>query len=372
MKKAQVAIIGFIMTIVLFVIVISLFYSQFTSLFMDKSEYPDIRGDSEHVSNLLLTEGYPTDWESETVKKIGLLDGDIISLRKLENFSRILYPQTKLLLGVKYDYMFFLERNDSSKIMVPNVHRDFLGWNGDVLSYPGNGGRPFEYFFDKISERAEHIARNEKFVKIDEGIQGISYGKLVVYTWSAIEDFVFNVTQCNNGINDDPGEDPEIDIDDPGCLDLDDINESNPFYNISCRVANSSCHANETEIIQFYGDSDEHHAALVGMGNTDRVCCWYVNYIDLTTDVGCGVSDGYDILVGLDKQENAHIQNSTYSSYSNRTCIRGPVKDIECQFDNSPSCPLETECLFSMDGSTNAHIGRCSYYDTNVCCQIII
>ena len=153
MKKGQVVVIGFILAIVLFIIVISLFYSQFTALFMDDSKYPDIRGDSEHVSNLLLTEGFPTDWKAETVKKVGLLDGDIISLAKLGNFSKIEYYKSKLLLGVKYDYMFFLERNDSTKVVIPNVYKDFLGWNGDVKTYEGNGAGLLISFLKGLNQK---------------------------------------------------------------------------------------------------------------------------------------------------------------------------------------------------------------------------
>ena len=381
MKKGQVVVIGFILTVVLFILVISLFYSQFNSIFADESDYPDIKGDSEHVSNLLLTEGYPPDWETDTVMKLGILDGDVISLRKLENFSKIPYYRSKLLLGVKYDYMFLLERTDSSVIMIPNVNRDFLGWNGDVQSYPGNGGRPFEFFFDAITSKAEHIARNEKFVEIDEGIGEYTYGKLIVYTWDAVNDLMFNETQCNNGIDDDG--DGYVDLDDPGCLDLNDDNETDPPLNLSCDFKSTNCDTNETEIIEFYGagsffpfpGNDIYHAALSGSGYSNKVCCYYGPFIEVSTEPDCGGADGYEVLVRLDKEVNAHVQDNSYSDYANKTCIRGTVQPIDCTYEFNPLSDVcldtDRECLFSMSDSTNAHIGDCLKFDIKVCCKFV-
>jgi hypothetical protein len=114
MKKGQVAVIGFIVVIVLLVVMISLFYNQFLSIFSKESIYNDVKKDSEHVASVLVSEGYPANWDIGTVKKVGILEGDTISLVKLEKFSHIDYQKTKLLLGITYDYMFFIE-NESKK-----------------------------------------------------------------------------------------------------------------------------------------------------------------------------------------------------------------------------------------------------------------
>ncbi len=67
------------------------------------------------ISNSILSEGYPENWEEFNVIKIGVLDEDgKIDEEKLErfyNFVQTDYPQTKNLFNTRYDYYFFLSEN---------------------------------------------------------------------------------------------------------------------------------------------------------------------------------------------------------------------------------------------------------------------
>jgi hypothetical protein len=59
MKKSQVAIIGFSLTLFLLVVVLILFYPQLSSLFAESYEFKDLRADAQNIVNVLYSEGTP-------------------------------------------------------------------------------------------------------------------------------------------------------------------------------------------------------------------------------------------------------------------------------------------------------------------------
>jgi hypothetical protein len=72
--------------------------------------------DGKIVSNTILTDGYPKDWNTTNVIKIGIISNDKINNTKLENFYNLTktdsaYENTKLIFDTKYDYYFFLDGN---------------------------------------------------------------------------------------------------------------------------------------------------------------------------------------------------------------------------------------------------------------------
>jgi len=67
-----------------------------------------------HITNLILSEGYPTNWNSENVVEIGILTNEKINETKLERFYNLTqeeYSKTRIKFNTKYDYYFFLDRN---------------------------------------------------------------------------------------------------------------------------------------------------------------------------------------------------------------------------------------------------------------------
>jgi hypothetical protein len=70
--------------------------------------------DGNMISNVILSEGYPADWNSSSVVKIGILSEGKINETKLERFYSLAlenYSETKPLFNTKYDYFFFLDEN---------------------------------------------------------------------------------------------------------------------------------------------------------------------------------------------------------------------------------------------------------------------
>jgi len=68
----------------------------------------------EVLADYILSEGYPENWNSTNVEKIGILNGNKINETKLENFyalSKSDYLKTRSLLKTRYHYWFFLSES---------------------------------------------------------------------------------------------------------------------------------------------------------------------------------------------------------------------------------------------------------------------
>lgn len=68
------------------------------------------------IADDILSEGYPTNWDSDDVRTLGLTTDNEINQTKLENLYQIIYMQgnytkTKNLFNTQYDYYFFLDQN---------------------------------------------------------------------------------------------------------------------------------------------------------------------------------------------------------------------------------------------------------------------
>lgn len=68
------------------------------------------------ISNILLSEGYPEDWNSTNVIEMGILTDKKINKTKLEKFYNLTqtesgYAKTKSLFNTAHDYYFFLEED---------------------------------------------------------------------------------------------------------------------------------------------------------------------------------------------------------------------------------------------------------------------
>lgn len=85
--------------------------------------------DGNILADSLLSNGYPEDWNSETVQKIGITNNNKINETKLEKFYNLAnsdYTQTKQLFNTKYDYYFFL----SEIITLPEGDVQGIGKSG--------------------------------------------------------------------------------------------------------------------------------------------------------------------------------------------------------------------------------------------------
>ncbi len=113
-KKAQAGGIDLMIAMIIFSIgiIVFLIYSVNYSKNL-KENYETLAYEGKIVSNIILSEGYPTEWNSENVVRIGILTENKIDQRKLEEFYNLVqtnYTRTKRLLNTRYDYYFLVNR----------------------------------------------------------------------------------------------------------------------------------------------------------------------------------------------------------------------------------------------------------------------
>jgi hypothetical protein len=119
-KKAQVWYTDFMLGILIFVIVIFIYYGYAHSINQNPGDITsDLIMEAKSISNSLVTQGSPSDWNQSRVDVIGLTNGDQrLMQEKLDMFANMTYYQTKTKLRTPYDYYFYLEDINGSVIQI--------------------------------------------------------------------------------------------------------------------------------------------------------------------------------------------------------------------------------------------------------------
>jgi hypothetical protein len=118
MARAQVYYIEFIIAIFFFTLMLGLFVNSVISA-QDDSGLGPLTTEARAVSEHLMSEGVPGDWNLSNVQKIGLTDGKSrINETKLQMFSNMSYSQTRSALNIGSEYYFYLEDRNSSRILI--------------------------------------------------------------------------------------------------------------------------------------------------------------------------------------------------------------------------------------------------------------
>ena len=127
-KKAQVWYIDFMVGIMIFIIVIVIYFEYINNLSeREENIVDDLIINSKAISNSLVSEGYPSDWNSTNVVRIGITDNNQrINKTKLERYINMSYIDTKTKFRTPYNYYIFLEYKNGSKIQLNNS--DYYGY----------------------------------------------------------------------------------------------------------------------------------------------------------------------------------------------------------------------------------------------------
>ncbi|MFC1648092.1 hypothetical protein ACFL1B_01400 [Nanoarchaeota archaeon] len=114
-RKGQGWVLDFVGSILIFIIAITLAVKIITSVYV--SEFDDVRQSSIMVSEHLLNQGYPYEWNPDNVIRVGLTTSkNRLNKAKLENFKRLNYNVTKRSFGTRYDYTFYFENKNGDYI----------------------------------------------------------------------------------------------------------------------------------------------------------------------------------------------------------------------------------------------------------------
>jgi len=123
-KKGLVWTTDFIIGMMLFILIV------FVALRIVFSMYPSedhiiVYRDAVHLSDRLLSEGYPPDWNTTNVILPGIAENNRINATKLSRFKNLDYYHAKTLMHMTSDYIFFI-RNSTDII---NISQCVYGYN---------------------------------------------------------------------------------------------------------------------------------------------------------------------------------------------------------------------------------------------------
>jgi hypothetical protein len=108
MKRAQAWIFEYIISFLIFLGALFVAISVLSGS-SDASNYVSLKGEANHISGLLLSEGLPKEWGYDNVQAIGVLSGDRVDAYKVEEFQKLSYSSMKSLLGVTNEFVFYFE-----------------------------------------------------------------------------------------------------------------------------------------------------------------------------------------------------------------------------------------------------------------------
>lgn len=117
MARAQIWGMDLIAAVMIFSVALSFFYFYAINdrdLPLEKLE--TLTQEGILLTDMLLSEGYPTNWDESNVIEIGILSNGIVNETKLERFYNLAtndYYHTKNIFNVGYDYYVFFNENMS-------------------------------------------------------------------------------------------------------------------------------------------------------------------------------------------------------------------------------------------------------------------
>lgn len=120
--KAQASYIDFIVAIMLFVFTMVLYFS-YTANFKQggRGELDTMLADAKALSSSLILSGYPTNWDNNTVIRIGIAEEQKVNLTKLKYFKKLNYSLTKKNFATIYDYFVFFVNNKGEVLNINGV-----------------------------------------------------------------------------------------------------------------------------------------------------------------------------------------------------------------------------------------------------------
>lgn len=137
-----------------------------------------------------------------------------------------------------------------------------------------------------------------------------------------------------------------------------------------------------TETPVFYmkndtGGYNNAHVELANQSNYPYTLCCDSNAEGESMSNDCSV-EGSKTIMKISGITDAHAQIPSINDYSQDVCMNVDKYNLVCNYRNG-ACLAGEECLFSMASSevnggnynqTNAHVGNCSYYSLNTCCNL--
>jgi len=109
-KKAQVSTVDFIAGF-LIVVTALILASNIVFTLQEKTSFSEVQDFAIAVSESLMSEGYPFDWDNDSVIKLGLLTNDSLDFAKLLELDDLSYERMKATLTFPYELYWYFQNN---------------------------------------------------------------------------------------------------------------------------------------------------------------------------------------------------------------------------------------------------------------------
>lgn len=175
--KGQAFVQDLIIAMVIMSIVVILYFGFYTN--QDTSSdsiQQSLLSETKTITDYLVSEGFPTDWNSSNVVRLGVTsDGNVINMTKLDAFSNMTitnYDNTRTLLKTKYDYIIFFRDYEGNIMNITS--QIFIGKPGINITN-----------LDSL-ESPTQLSKVSRFVVLREGEVNTTARiiEMVTYAWT--------------------------------------------------------------------------------------------------------------------------------------------------------------------------------------------
>lgn len=107
-RNAQIFTLDFLLGFLAFIVVILIVVNVLQGMFISQ-EFSTVYADATHISDVLMTSGYPLSWSSADIILLGIVDDSRINTTKLMYFDSFNYTKQKSLVQSTADFIFTFE-----------------------------------------------------------------------------------------------------------------------------------------------------------------------------------------------------------------------------------------------------------------------
>jgi len=167
-NKGQVWLSDFTISLLLFIVAALIAVKIIMNSFSVNSDFAKLKTDASKISEILLSEGYPSNWTNDTVIRPGLLTSDRLDLSKIRNAmnqSYINYSSLMPKLQTSYDFLVIFQEQ-SSEIINFGDGSNPLYAIGNPLVYVNSTEVLFTSDYDDLVRLTRLVVYDSRIVKM--------------------------------------------------------------------------------------------------------------------------------------------------------------------------------------------------------------
>ena len=184
-KKSQVWLSDYTLSMQLFILAPLLSVKIIINSFSNTSNFEELKSDASKMSEILLSEGYPVDWNSTNVIRPGLLTAKRLDEEKVAramNTTYINYTSLRSKLQTRYDFLVIFEHPAGDMLEFDNNEFCTIGSQSVTINDDPLPGGGYDCHNVSFSFNYKEMMKLNRFVVYDaESTSEII--RMVVYVW---------------------------------------------------------------------------------------------------------------------------------------------------------------------------------------------